>query len=359
MTAKASTSIVLPDAAAVFKQLMQHIAEHDVELEYRSDSNTYFSRAGCEFECSHDDSVLSIQIHAPNAFMLYFIKEAVATQISEIDRTAGNSILWDDPAKSTRPDGTPINFHKLRLTGRREVFPGMLRLTLSGETCAALDGGLHIKLMRPAIQRNAEPTWPTVAANGTTVWPKGEDKLHVRYFTLRHVRPEAGEVDIDVVRHAGGTISDWAVSASFGAPIGVMGPADDARLPRRRGAVLLAGDETALPAIARIMEAAPKRQSGVVLIALPEGMHPDEYLPASNMKIISLVSQRFRQDCVHTAQQIVAQGQRFSYAWFGGEAKTASAMRQLFSEDPFGLSKENQISSAYWRIGRSTRADTA
>ena len=77
-----------------------------------------------------------------------------------------------------------------------------------------------------------------------------------RNYTVRRHDAEAGEVDVDVVLHGDeGCFSAWAQRARPGDRIGYAGPRVDwAPLPDARWQVLF-GDETALPAIAAVLEA--------------------------------------------------------------------------------------------------------
>lgn len=356
MSAETKTAVVLPDPAKSFRGLVDHIAEHGIDHDIVSDSHVRFSREGCTFAFSHEGQELRIAITAPNENMLFFLKEAAAAHVVEIDPVAGEELVWIDADATPNTGDRPVNFHELQLVGRREAFPGMIRLTLSGDTAGHLaDGGLHVKLMRPAVDHGKAPQWPTVAANGITVWPQGDQKLHVRYFTIRHARPEAGEVDIDVVYHAGGMISDWAVKASPGDVIGVMGPAGGS-LPGVDGPVLLAGDETALPAIARIMETLPAGQQGTVLVAMPDDAAASAYFPKTGLRLIRLSGDQFRSRCVDIARDVAEAGLKPAFAWFAGEFSTANAMRKVF-KDEFSLAKGRQLSVSYWEQGKRGAAD--
>ena len=102
----------------------------------------------------------------------------------------------------------------------------------------------------------------------------------MRTYTIRAVRPERYEIDIDIVLHGiTGVASAWASTAPLGAPLLICGPnADhagahggiDFHLPARTGRILVAGDETALPAIANILEALPADARGCALVEVPD-----------------------------------------------------------------------------------------
>lgn len=101
----------------------------------------------------------------------------------------------------------------------------------------------------------------------------------IRTYTLRAARPERAEVDIDFVLHGSeGPASAWAISARPGDELVIFGP--DARVgstgggvewhPGAARSVLLAGDETAAPAICAILERLDESYTGHAFIEVPE-----------------------------------------------------------------------------------------
>lgn len=357
MTAQAVAAVVVPNPASAFEQLREHISEHGIEAERLGDRCIRFTHEGCTLKFSHDDAELDISITAPSQNMLFFLKEAAASHVAEIDAVAGASIRWSDDADSgVEAGGRPLNFRELSLVESQDVLSNMVRATLTGDDIADLGvDGLHVKLMLP-VNRQERPIWPTVAANGITVWPDGEDALHVRYFTLRHVRLGDGCVDIDVVKHAGGKVAEWVATAKPGDRIGVMGPGGGG-IPEVDGRLLLSGDETALPAIARIVEGLPSGCPCDLVIGMVDEDKLENYLSLGpDVTIHRLESSSFNNRAVDVLHEVSEQHGRPDYAWFGGEFDTANAVRRLFKGE-FGLTKGKQLSVAYWQRGRKQRAD--
>lgn len=345
MSALSSTRISLPDAEEAFLNVSAHIAEHGIVRETVSPAHLRFRHEGAVIQLQHDEDSLSIDLEAPSSNMLYFLKEAATLHVAEIDPLAAETLRWSDQSSAGQ---RPVNFSELRLLRRSFPLPGLTRLTLAFDQASdLLNDGLHMKLMLPS-DRTREPVWPIVEANGVTRWPSGPDSLHVRYFTFRNVRPGSGEVDIDVVQHPGGMISDWALTANEGERIGVMGPGGG-QPPADRQGLLIAGDQTALPAIARILESCGQESSGHVVIAFPEDVDTSHYLPPSNLQAVPIAPNRFRQDVASVVQEI-GSAHRIGNAWFGGEYTNAQALRKIFKQE-FGLSQGQQLSVAYWREG--------
>jgi NADPH-dependent ferric siderophore reductase len=340
MTVAAETELRLPDPRAAFHHLAAHIAEHGIEPEQIGPDALGFEYDGARIELFAGAGLLRLRLSARSENLLYFLKEGAATHVAEIDPVGAEALVWSDGVVTARPP----NLHVVTLLAREEAYPGMVRLTFGADRAAALAAdGLHAKLLLPA--RPHAPVWPQVAPNGVTRWPGGEDALHVRYFTLRRVDVAAGRVVVDVHRHPGGAVSDWAAAAQPGERIGLMGPGGGSA-PRVRGRLLLAGDETALPAIARILEELGPQAEGTAVVALPEGVPPDAYLPAGRMRVVAVPAARFDAAVIEVLRGVEAP----AYAWFGGEHRTAQAVRALFKGE-WRLGKGAQVSVTYWRRG--------
>lgn len=183
---------------------------------------------------------------------------------------------------------SPYRQFSARLVGRREVCPSFLRITLAGQNLASVSdvlGDQRVKLVLGsdealAVLAGAEPWFET--------WRTMPDELRpaIRTFTLSGMRsradlgPEAGEVDIDLVRHAGadGPASRFAEQAPIGSLVGLLA-ADRRREgheqagigwhPRGANTVLMVGDETALPALSNLLRDMDRAMTGQALVEVP------------------------------------------------------------------------------------------
>jgi NADPH-dependent ferric siderophore reductase len=112
----------------------------------------------------------------------------------------------------------------------------------------------------------------------------------MRTYTVRAYRAAECQLDVDFVLHGtdgdqSGPLSTWAASAHAGDQVALLGPDRPGigRLwgaewspPRSTTKVLLAGDETALPAISAIVQTIPLPMTGIVLVEVPQA---DDVLP--------------------------------------------------------------------------------
>lgn len=223
-----------------------------------------------------------------------------------------------------------------------------------------------------------------------------EERMPFRTYTVRRIDPEALELDIDfVLHHDAGPAGAWAEAAAVGDRIIVVGP--DARSPESAQGIdfhpgtaqrlLLAGDETAAPAICAILEGlAP----GLVVDAFIEVPSIDDALPVSTGT--ARVNWLARDDRPHGEALIeaveawtMASGDVLAraaaprpqelddidvdvdllwdspadsegefYAWIAGESQTIKVLRRLLVQG-CGVDRKRVAFMGYWRAGQVER----
>jgi len=130
----------------------------------------------------------------------------------------------------------------------------------------------------PPIDRDSDDWW------GSYLAVPEEQRGSMRTYSVRELNvTDAGtELVVDFVLHLQpgltGPASSWADAAQVGRPMFIVGPRRGVPAREHGGAefapgdarsVLLAGDETAAPAIARILEDAPRDLRGTAYIEVP------------------------------------------------------------------------------------------
>ena len=103
-------------------------------------------------------------------------------------------------------------------------------------------------------------------------------QFQTRYYTVRELT--GGRLTLDVVLHDEGLVTTWARTDCVGDVVGLGEPKGSFELPPDAGWVVLAGDLTALPAMARILEKAALPTT--VHAEVPDGAMPD-YLPGADV----------------------------------------------------------------------------
>jgi NADPH-dependent ferric siderophore reductase len=191
------------------------------------------------------------------------------------------------------------------------------------------------------------PSW-----NGKSFLPDGR-RPTIRTFTPRRLDPDALELDLDIVIHAGGVAPHWAEAAEPGNPAAVSGPGRGSAIDRDASAYLLAGDETAIPAISQLLEVLPADTPVQVHIevaapdarlALPE--HPGATVAWSDLPPGAPPGEAL------VAAVVGADITPGTRVWVAGEAAAVQRIRRhLFNER--GLPRAQATVRGYWKHGRT------
>lgn len=152
-----------------------------------------------------------------------------------------------DPALIRRPNRPR---YACSVQSVRQLTPRMLRIVFSGRELAnfAWNGpAAHIKLIL------GPP-------------PSGSERPLSRTYTPRHFDAARCELAVDFVLHGEGPASTWAAQAQVGQPMVIAGPGRCYEPNAQAQWLLIAGDESAIPAIATILEVIPDTLRTQVLI---------------------------------------------------------------------------------------------
>lgn len=164
-------------------------------------------------------------------------------------------------------------------------------------------------------------------------WP-GESFSATRTYTVRRWDAEAGEIDVDVVRHGSGPATTWAYSCAPGDALHIAGPKMSYGHPDVAW-LLIAGDETALPAIGRWLEQLPAGQRASVFIEVAERAHIQQLETAGDVDITWLSRDGRPAGTTTLLQDALVSAPWVSddvYAWVAGEALTLAPIRRWLLE---------------------------
>lgn len=233
-----------------------------------------------------------------------------------------------------------------------------------------------------------------------------EQRNPFRTYTVRAIRRATAdapaELDVDFVVHAGadghtaeGPASVWLESAAVGEEIVIVGP-DDLSLDYRVGLdwhpgeaidYLLAGDETAAPAIASILESLPAGTRAQAFIEVP---HAGDRLPIEvpegveatitwlsrdadgDPALLDAVRAWTETNRDRLTPALAAQAQELAdidvdvemlwdspedatgrfYAWLAGESAVIKLLRRLLVSE-IGVDRHRVAFMGYWRLGKA------
>ncbi|MFL6124990.1 siderophore-interacting protein [Actinophytocola sp.] len=237
--------------------------------------------------------------------------------------------------------------------------PRMTRVTFTGEGLSALERwpDQQLKLLFPPPGRDL--VLPDAPAEGDGMsWylayqaMPAEDRPIMRSFTVRALTD--GHLVVDFVRHDhGGPATRWALAARPGDTLARYGPAEIYKQDLRLDAdwVLLAGDETALPAVGSLL---PLPNATVLVEVADEAEEQD--LPG----VTWLHRSEGRRLTAAVADLALPAGDGF--AWLAGEAAMVRTLRRTLVAK--GVPKHAINFTGYWRARLSqddapTEADMA
>lgn len=147
--------------------------------------------------------------------------------------------------------------HLLRVEDAWHLTPNMIRVTLSGDAIRGMQSGCegaNCKVFLP-LPAQSEAAFSAQLMNGP--------RPVVRTYTVRHMRADIGEMDIDFVDHGDvGPASAWARAAKVGCFCGFSGPGP-VKVPEfYADKYLIVADLSALPVAAATLEAMPRGATG-------------------------------------------------------------------------------------------------
>lgn len=246
----------------------------------------------------------------------------------------------------------------VRVEDVERISPRMLRISFSGDALASLmehrpDQQMKLCFPRPGqrVPRLPEPdagdTYGMRWYEACLAIPEPERPL-MRSFTVRSYHPGSGLMAVDFVLHGhDGPATRWARTAGPGDVAGMVGPSSAyARPLPRAGHLLLAGDESALPAIGTILEALPAGARATVCAEVADAAEEQRFDSAAEVTVCWVHRDRGASllDAVRCAE--LPQGD--TAGWLAGEAGTVRALRRHLVEER-GLPRSAVEFSGYWR----------
>lgn len=235
----------------------------------------------------------------------------------------------------------------MTVTAKSWITPNMIRVTCAADWIGTLQSGIegaHFKLFLPQPNQSAE-AFRAQLENG----PRPD----VRTYTIRFIRVDAGEMDIDFVDHGdAGPASAWARRCGVGDIAGFAGPGPVKLTEFFADTYVLAADMSALPVAAATLEAMPRDAKGTAFFEItapedrqeidaPEGVtvhwliHPDPHQALTQ--------------CIEAVQAMPGFTGSVQTC-IAGESSMIKAMREELVNRR-GVPKADAYISGYWKIG--------
>jgi NADPH-dependent ferric siderophore reductase len=195
-----------------------------------------------------------------------------------------------------------------------------------------------------------------------TIRPAQDLELHLRdetgrrvkrRYTIRQARPGDAEFDVDVVLHGQGPGAEWGASARPGDPVACQGPRGKLEL-RAAPWHLLAGDESALPAIAAICEALPAAESAFAVVEVADAAEQLPLPPGTTVRWVHRDGQPpGTPELLRTGIAALDLPPGAGRGYLMGETRSMVALRALLEQR--GLEHDAIFVKGYWNIARPDR----
>lgn len=340
----------LPNLSQYIDRITDRLQSFEAEIQQDAQRIGFrFAFGEASFDMAHDRLVMRAESGDRDG--LARIKDLLATAVQVYAKEDNPDIVWNgDLAHETRP----AQFREMTVTHVSDLTPHMRRIRLAGEDLDRFGkfGGMHVRVLFPT-QAVPDPAWPVLGSNGLPMWPSEERRPVARVYTIRSLDIDAGFMDVDFLVHEGESVgSAWAMQASPGQKVGIMGPLG--RPVRQADWYVLGGDETALPAIGRMLETLPPRTQGIAFLEIAD---QGERQPITNATQIELHWLERNGASAGTDDRLARQvlsvkwpRKGTAFGWFAAEAAATRIVRDQWRGE-MGLSRDQTLAAAYWRRG--------
>jgi NADPH-dependent ferric siderophore reductase len=257
----------------------------------------------------------------------------------------------------------PYTLFRVEVVRTERLSPSTLRVTFGGPDLALCTSAGHdqrIKLFFP------------LAGQTDPVVPEGPDwfgeyrampddvRPPIRTFTISGLRAAEHELDVDFVLHGDlGPASSWAGRAQPGDRVAILAP--DGRYPGEitgyefkpaEGTdwTLLAGDETALPAITQILAAMPADRKALVFLEVSSTREMRPLDCPAGVRVTWLCHAHDGGNALLDAIARTEFPAGRPYAWVAGESSVAVELRRHLVRER-GLDRKDVYFSGYWLLG--------
>ncbi len=251
----------------------------------------------------------------------------------------------------------PLVVRKLSVKRVADITPRMRRITLCGpqlQAFSSADFDLprfistgfddHIKLV---LTSNGDITSALPVQRAHSIDWRDAPHRELRDYTPRRFDAEAGELDLDFVRHGEGPAALWAEAATPGAELHVVGPKSSLVLPDGVDWLILAGDETALPAIGRYLDERPGPQRVQVVVEIRDPAARQTLLLRDDDTLRWVDTPPASASRLATAVRELEWWDGSAYIWAAAESSMLMPLRRWAAKDR-KLAKTHINITGYW-----------
>jgi NADPH-dependent ferric siderophore reductase len=232
-----------------------------------------------------------------------------------------------------------------------------MRIRLGGSALAGFalpEPAASVRLLLPSPGSNelVMPAW-----NGNEFLLADGTRPAIRTLTPRRFDDASLELDVEIVLHGTGIASEWAAHAQPADIVAISGPGRGYTIDASASAFVLAGDETAVPAIAQLLEtisAGATIEVHIEIAATDARIALPEHRGATVVWHDATTGDPPGGALVNAIRSaVIPDGAR---VWAAGEAAAMQRIRRhLFDER--GIARAHTTIRGYWKVGRGGDVD--
>lgn len=342
---KLSGTALPTDAGSMLDEICEHFIEHS-DVHRDGDLVLLKSEIGIAGIRRQSDQLL-IELTCPTEEALQLTRNIIAEHLFYFAGEEPFELNWSDP---TRRASLP-NIHHVTVVSAEDVTPLMRRVKFACSDITPFVGGdMHVRLLVPPKGR--PPVWPGLREDGRTDWPEGEDELLVRVYTIRSVDVERRELWIDFLQHPAPGVhtpgADFARDTQPGEKVALLGPGGG-DLPLAKS-ILLAGDESALPAIARIAAQVPVGTRMQAIIEVLDEAEEQALPSAGSLEIRWLYRKNYpagaKGALVEAIKNAITSVDSETFVWVACEKEDVRSIRSFLKTR--GHERKRMYAAWYW-----------
>lgn len=234
----------------------------------------------------------------------------------------------------------------------RDITPHLRRITFSAPDLRyypAEAAAAHIKVFLPLADQT-QPDLPTLTENGP-VWAADAVRPLVRTYSIRAVRPQLGEIDIEFALHDhSGPAVNFARQAKPGDKIGISNPGGPKPMLPEAEFYCLAGDPSSLPAIAALLENLPAASEGHAFIRVDSPADVIDLQKPAGVELSWIIGGTEKTADLITQFCALPLPQSGTQFWLAGEDRLVVKLRRYLRRER--QCERNQLYAVpYWREG--------
>ncbi|WP_172402062.1 siderophore-interacting protein [Ensifer aridi] len=328
----------------LFEHLHEHLIEHDVDTSL-SGGSLFVDLAAVSGTLSLTESGIEVDVSAADLEALYFVKVWLEDAVTDGPDARTIRVEWTESGLQRH---LPPSFSVLTVDSVTDITPRLRRVRFRVADASRFDTSddMHLRILFNLREIAEQHAWQQSRQGA----PRSDIRPIWRAYTVRFADRASNTIAIDFLMHdAEGPGCCWARDAKHGDVIGAAGPSGGGLAEAQW--YLLAGDETALPAISRILESFDETTAATVIIEVATSADVMPFASPAAVEVKWLYRNASGGDCRGDLVQAIAtanipDASRKRFAWVACEAKAAKKVRAILRDR--GLAKDEQSVAAYW-----------